>query len=136
MLELNEITRAIISAATKVHSAIGPGVLESVYRKCVQHELHKRGFAVESEVKLPVHYDGLLLESGYRLDLLVEDKVVIELKSVDTLLPIHKAQLLTYLRLANKPLGLLLNFNVVHLREGIKRVLNNKYQAFSAAGHS
>ena len=133
-MELNEITRAVIGASMKIHSAIGPGVLESVYRKCLEHELQKAGFRVESEIKLPVPYDGLLLESGYRLDLLVENQVVVELKCVEDLLPIHKAQLLTYLRLANKPLGLLLNFNVVHMRDGIRRILNNKHQAaFSAS---
>jgi GxxExxY protein len=134
-MEINDITNMVIGAAMKIHSAIGPGVLESVYRKCLQHELHKAGLAVQSELKLPVHYDGLVLESGYRLDLLVQDRVVIELKCVDALLPIHKAQLLTYLRLANKPLGLLLNFNVVHMRDGIRRILNNRYQNVAAAGH-
>jgi GxxExxY protein len=134
-MEINDITNMVIGAAMKIHSAIGPGVLESVYRKCLQHELHKAGLAVQSELKLPVHYDGLVLESGYRLDLLVQDRVVIELKYVDALLPIHKAQLLTYLRLANKPLGLLLNFNVVHMRDGIRRILNNRYQNVAAAGH-
>ncbi|HEY6971366.1 MAG TPA: GxxExxY protein [Candidatus Angelobacter sp.] len=134
-MDVNEITGKIIGAAMKIHSAIGPGVLESVYRKCLQHELHKCSFSVQSEVKLPVHYNGLLLESGYRLDILVEGLVVVELKCVDALLPIHKAQLLTYLRLANKPLGLLLNFNVVHMREGIKRILNNRYRASATAGH-
>lgn len=132
-MEINDITNTVIGAAMKIHSAIGPGVLESVYRKCLQHELHKAGLAVQSELKLPVHYDGLVLESGYRLDLLVQDRVVIELKCADALLPIHKAQLLTYLRLANKPVGLLLNFNVVHMRDGIRRVLNNRYQTRSAA---
>jgi|SRR5215467_6332045 len=132
-MQLNEITEKIIGAAMKVHSAVGPGVLESVYRKCVEHELKKLGMEVQSEVKLPVMYDGLALESGYRLDLLVENRVVIELKCVDALLPIHKAQLLTYLQLANKPLGLLLNFNVVHMREGIKRVINNRYVSAAAA---
>src|SRR6185437_1963735 len=92
------------------------------------HELHKAGLKVGSQVSVPVLYDGVQMESGYRIDLLVEDTVIIELKCVDTLLPIHKAQLLTYPKLANKPLGLLLNFNVVHLREGIKRVLNNRYR--------
>jgi GxxExxY protein len=134
-MEINDITNMVIGAAMKIHSAIGPGVLESVYRKCLQHELHKAGLAVQSELKLPVHYDGLVLESGYRLDLLVQDRVVVELKCVDALLPIHKAQLLTYLRLANKPLGLLLNFNVVHMRDGIRRILNNRYQNVAAAGH-
>jgi GxxExxY protein len=88
---------------------------------------------VKSQVALPVVYENLRLDSGYRIDLIVEDKIIVELKCVETLLPIHKAQLLTYLRLANKPLGLLLNFNVVHLRDGIKRILNNKYQIGAAA---
>lgn len=97
---MDEITKVVIGAAMKIHSAIGPGVLESVYRKCLQHELQKSGLHVRTEVKLPVPYDSLVLESGYRLDLLVENEVVIELKCVEALLPIHKAQLLTYLRLA------------------------------------
>jgi GxxExxY protein len=134
-VELNEISGEIIAAALKVHSAIGPGVLESVYQTCLLHELQQRGLNVASQVVLPVHYDNLKLDSGYRIDLLVENRIIVELKCVETLMPIHKAQLLTYLRLANKPLGLLLNFNVVHLRDGIKRVLNNKYQ-IGAAAHS
>lgn len=132
-MELNEISGRIINCALKVHSAIGLGVLESVYQTCLLHELQKAGLSVQSQVALPVVYDNLRLDSGYRLDLLVEDTVIVELKCVEALLPIHKTQLLTYLRLANKPLGLLLNFNVVHLREGIKRVLNNKYQMGVAA---
>lgn len=132
-MALNEISGRIIACALKVHSAIGPGVLESVYQTCLLHELQKAGLSVQSQVALPVVYDNLRLDSGYRLDLLVEDTVIVELKCMEALLPIHKAQLLTYLRLANKPLGLLLNFNVVHLREGIKRVLNNKYQMGVAA---
>lgn len=103
-MEWNQITGQIISAAMKIHSQIGPGVLESVYRRCMQHELIKAGLAVRSEVALPVHYDGLCLESGYRVDLLVENRVIVELKCVETILPIHKTQLLTYLRLANMPL--------------------------------
>jgi GxxExxY protein len=130
---LNEISGRIINCALKVHSAIGPGVLESVYQTCLLHELQKAGLSVQSQVALPVVYGNLRLDSGYRLDLLVADTVIVGLKCVEALLPIHKAQLLTYLRLANKPLGLLLNFNVVHLREGIKRVLNNKYQMGIAA---
>jgi GxxExxY protein len=127
-MELNEISSRILAAAFKVHTAIGPGVLESVYQTCLHHELRKAGLRVEAQISLPVEYDGLQLESGYRIDLLVEDVVIVELKCVEALLPIHKAQLLTYLKLANKPLGLLLNFNVVHMREGIKRVLNNRYK--------
>jgi GxxExxY protein len=95
--------------------------------------LKKAGLRVETQVSLPVQYDGLQLESGYRIDLLVEDIIIVELKCVDALLPIHKAQLLTYLKLANKPLGLLLNFNVAHLREGTKGVLNNRYRASALA---
>lgn len=117
-MELNEISGRIIAAALKVQTAIGPGVLESVYQTCVLHELKKAGLAVQAQAALPVVYDGLHLESGYRIDLLVEDTVIVELKCVEALLPIHKAQLLTYLRLANKPLGLLLNFNVVHITRG------------------
>src|SRR5215471_12732143 len=132
-MQFAELTEKVIAAALKVHSAIGPGVLEKVYRTCLQHELRKAGLDVQSEVRLPILYDGLRLESGCRLDLLVENLIVIELKCVDSIEPIHKAQLLTYLRLANKPLGLLLNFNVVHMREGIKRILNNKYRASFAA---
>lgn len=134
-MELNDLTSRILAAAFKVHSAIGPGVLESVYQTCLDHELRKTGLEVQGQVSLPVLYDGLKLDAGFRIDLLVEGTVVVELKCVDSILPIHKAQLLTYLKLANKPLGLLLNFNVVHLREGgIKRVLNNRYkpQALSA----
>ena len=127
-MEFAELTENVIAAALRVHSAIGPGVLEKVYRTCLQHDLRKAGLDVQSEVALPILYDGLRLESGCRLDLLVEDLLVIELKCVDSIEPIHKAQLLTYLRLANKPLGLLLNFKVVHLRDGIKRVLNSKYR--------
>jgi GxxExxY protein len=112
-VEYSELTEKIIGAAMTVHSAIGPGVLESVYRTCMTHELKKLGIGVSCEVVLPVLYDGLRLDSGFRIGLLVEDTIIVELKCVDTLLPIHKAQLLTYLRLSNKPIGLLLNFKVV-----------------------
>jgi GxxExxY protein len=131
---LNDISGRIIAAAMKVHTAIGPGVLESVYHTCLKHELEKIGLRVQSEVEMTIHYDGLQLESGYKADLIVEDAIIVELKCVDELAPIHKAQLLTYLRLANKPLGLLLNFKVVHMRDGIKRILNNKHRAAQAAG--
>jgi len=133
-VEYSELTDKIIGAAMNVHSAIGPGVLESVYGTCMAHELKKLGLGVSCEVVLPVVYDGMRLDSGFRIDLLVEDLVVVELKCVDTLLPIHKAQLLTYLRLSNKPIGLLLSFKVVHMREGIQRILNNKHQLYSAMG--
>jgi len=133
-VEYSELTEKIIGTAMKVHSAIGPGVLESVYGTCMAHELKKPGLGVSREVILPVVYDGLRLDSGFRIDLLVEDLVVVELKCVDTLFPIHKAQLLTYLRLSNKPIGLLLNFKVVHMCDGIQRILNNTHQLYSAMG--
>ena len=133
-MKFPEITEKIIVAALKVHSAIGPGVLESVYKTCLAHELKQAGMTVSSEVPLPVVYNGLRLDSGFRIDLLVEGLVIVELKCVEALLPIHKAQLLTYLRPSNKPIGLLLNFNVIHLRDGIKRILNNKYQFAAGIG--
>ncbi len=133
-MELNDLTGEIIAAAMKVHTTIGPGLLESVYHTCLHHELQKRGWQSRSEVPLPVIYDGIPVESKFRIDLLVQESVIIEVKCVDTILPIHKAQLLTYLRLANKPLGLLLNFDVVHMKDGIKRVLNNRFERASAAG--
>lgn len=123
-MELNELTEKIIGCAIKVHKALGPGLLESTYETCLIHELKKSGLKVESQLQLPVFYDGLKLDAGYKIDLLVEDKIIIELKSVESLLPIHEAQLLTYLKLADKKLGLLINFNVNLLKNGIKRIAN------------
>ena len=123
-MELNEISGAVVNAAVKVHTALGPGLLENAYEACLLHELHKRGFNVASQVILPVRYDGIVIDIGYRLDLLVENSLVLELKSVEKLLPIHEAQILTYLKLGGYKLGLLLNFNVVHMKEGIKRMIN------------
>ena len=120
----NEIGDAVIAAAMRVHTALGPGLLESVYEACLAHELTKHGMSVKRQVVVPMHYDGLELESGLRLDLLVNDRVVVELKCVDRFAPIHTAQLLSYLKLSKCRLGYLLNFNVVHLREGIKRLVN------------
>ena len=120
----NEITEKIIGAAMKVHSALGPGLLESAYQACLFHELNKQGVSVESEVILPVVYDGEEIDAGYRLDLLVEDRVIVELKAVDRILPIHEAQLITYLKLSGCKVGLLINFNVNHLRDGITRRVN------------
>ncbi|OIO73731.1 MAG: GxxExxY protein [Zetaproteobacteria bacterium CG1_02_53_45] len=120
---LNEISGKVIDAAMTVHSNLGPGLLESVYQTCLCHELNKRGICTQSQVLLPVHYDNLKLATGFRLDLLVENEVVVELKSVEKLLPVHQAQLLTYLKLSGKRLGLLINFNAVHLRNGIKRMV-------------
>ena len=124
-MEINEVSGSIVDAARRVHTALGPGLLESVYEKCLKHELTKRGLRVETQVWLPVVYDGVEIEGGYKIDLLVEGQVVVELKVVEQLLDIHKAQLLSYLKLADKRVGLLINFNVVHLRDGIRRLVNH-----------
>lgn len=123
-MEVDQITENIIRAAMKVHSALGPGLLESVYQACLFRELEKQNMSVASEVHLPLLYDGESIDAGYRMDLLVEDRVVVELKSVDKVLPIHEAQLITYLKLSNRKVGLLINFNVLHLRDGIIRRVN------------
>ncbi len=123
-MELNEISGTVVNAAMKVHSVLGPGLLENAYEACLLHELKKRGVSVRSQVVLPVQYDGEVIDIGYRLDLLVEGEVIVELKAVEKVLPIHEAQLLSYLRLSNKKIGLLINFNVLHLKDGIKRMVN------------
>ena len=125
MVDVDRITAAIVDSAMKVHSALGPGLLESVYETCLKHELTKRGFNVESQLWLPVIYDGVKLQGGYKIDLLVEGAVIVELKVVEKILELHKAQLLSYLKLADKRVGLLINFNVVHLRDGIRRLVNS-----------
>lgn len=122
-LGYDDISGEIIGAAMKVHSALGPGLLESAHEACLVHELKKRDVKVISQVALPVNYDGVTIELGYRLDLLVENKVIVELKAVDKVSPVHQAQLLSYMKLSGKKLGLLINFNVMHLRDGIKRVV-------------
>jgi len=132
-METNDITGAVVDAAMKVHTALGPGMLESVYEKCLKHELSKRGLKVVSQVWLPVIYDGEQIEGGYKIDLLVEDCVVVELKVVEQMLEVHKAQLLSYLKLSGKSVGLLINFNVVHLRDGIRRLVNNFKSSESSA---
>jgi len=116
-----ELTRQIIGAAIEVHRALGPGLLESAYQSCLAQELSLRGLPFHSEVPVPVSYKGVQLECGFRLDLLVADKVVVEIKSVEAVLPVHEAQLLTYLRVSGHQVGLLINFNVAVLREGITR---------------
>ena len=120
----NDLSKVILDAAFRVHSAIGPGLLESAYEACLAYELRSEGLNVLTQVPLPLIYREIKLEVGYRLDLLVEDLVVVELKSVDALIPIHQAQLLSHLKLSGKRLGLLINFNVLHLKDGIKRVVN------------
>jgi len=122
---INEITGKIISSAMKVHSTLGPGLLESAYETCLLHELRKDELRVYSQKVLPVHYDGAVIDAGYRIDLMVEDSVIVELKAVDKVLPIHTAQLLSYLKLSKVKVGLLINFNVVHLKNGIKRIAND-----------
>jgi len=121
---LNQISAQVVDAAIKVHSVLGPGLLESAYEACLAYELGKRGLQVEAQLALPVVYEQVKIDVGYRIDLLVEGGVIVELKSVERLLPIHEAQLLSYLRLSQKRLGLLINFNVPKLRDGIKRMVN------------
>lgn len=120
-MERNQITGAVVDAAMRVHSRLGPGLLEQPYKKCLEHELVSRGFIVKAEVYLPVLYDTALIDIGYRQDLLVNSDVILEIKAVQALLPVPRAQMLTYLKLARKHVGLLINFNVVHLKEGIER---------------
>ena len=122
--ELNELTGQIIGAAIDVHKALGPGLLESAYEECLCRELALRGIRYERQRPLAVTYKGVALDCGYRLDLLVQDCVVVEVKAIEALLPIHEAQLLTYLRLGGWKIGLLINFNVPVLKNGIKRLAN------------
>ena len=120
-MEVNRLTEAIIGAAIEVHRELGPGLLESAYHACLCHELSLRGIPFEREVALPVEYKGVKLDCGYRIDVLVARAVVLELKAVDALAPLHDAQLLTYLKLSGNKVGLLINFNVPLLREGLRR---------------
>jgi len=124
-MELNEVSGQVIGASIEVHRELGPGLLESAYESCLVYELRQRGIRVEQQVPQPVFYKGLQLECAYRLDLLVENRVIVELKAVEALLPVHQAQLLTYLKLRQLRLGLLINFNVPILKNGIKRLLND-----------
>jgi GxxExxY protein len=120
-LRYEDLTREIIGAAIEVHKAVGPGLLEGVYEECLCHELTLRNLRFERQLMVPVTYKGVTLDCGYRLDVLVEETVILELKSVDRMHPIFEAQLLTYMRLLQKPVGLLINFNVPILRSGIMR---------------
>ncbi len=121
--EMENAARAIVDSAYRVHSGLGPGLIESVYEACLVHELSKRSIFVERQVKLPVVYDGVQLDAGLRLDLRVEGSVIVEIKAVERLLPVHEAQLLTYLKLTELRLGLLLNFNVPRIKDGIRRMV-------------
>jgi len=124
-LSFNELTERVIGACIEIHRALGPGLLESAYEECLCHELSVAGIKFERQKPLPVRYKEVNLECGYRLDLVVEQKLIVELKAVESLLPIHEAQLLTYLKLSGLTLGLLINFNVPVLKAGIKRIANN-----------
>lgn len=120
----NALTSEIIAAAIEVHRQLGPGLLESAYEACLVYELRKRGLKALSQVGLPVIYDEVKLDVGYRIDILVEDSVIIELKAVEKVIPLHEAQLLSYLKLSGKKVGLLMNFNVTRLKDGITRRAN------------
>jgi GxxExxY protein len=117
----NQVTGTIVDAAMKVHTTLGPGLLESAYEACLAHELRLRGLHLLTQVPLPVVYEGVKLDIGYRIDLLVEGLVVVEVKAVEALAPIHEAQLLSYIKLSGRRVGLLINFHVLHLKDGIKR---------------
>lgn len=123
-MKINEISGAIVDCALRVHKALGPGLLESVYESALVHELRKQGFSVERQVGIPVIYDGFPLGIGFRIDLLVENLIVVELKSIEEVSAVHKKQLLTYLKLSGKPLGLLINFGETLLKSGITRIVN------------
>ncbi|MGQ1787098.1 GxxExxY protein [Saccharicrinis sp. GN24d3] len=120
----NEIASKVVSAAINVHKALGPGLLEKAYQECLGYKLKQEGLRIEVEKPMPLVFEGVNLECGYRIDILVENKVVIELKSVESLNDVHLAQTLTYMKLGNYKLGLLINFNVALLKQGIKRVVN------------
>src|SRR5438067_12294150 len=121
---INQLTGQIIAAAMRVHTALGPGLLESAYHACLLHEIRKCGLRVESQVGLPVIYEGEKIDLGYRIDLIVADSVIIEIKCVEAINPVHKSQLLSYMRLSGRQVGLLINFHVERLRDGIKRMVD------------
>lgn len=123
MKELNDLSYKIIGCAYKVHQKLGPGLLESTYEICLQHELNKANLKAVCQFPLPIVYDTIKLDAGYRVDILVEDTIILELKAVDEITPVHKAQLMTYLKLSKLKLGLLLNFNVMDMQKGINRVI-------------
>ena len=123
-MELNDITGKVIELAINVHRELEPGMLEGAYEACLQFELIRAGLKVETQLKLPIIYQGIQIDAGYRIDMLVEDSVILELKAIERLLPVHEAQLLSYLRMSKLKLGLLINFNQKLLRDGIRRVAN------------
>jgi GxxExxY protein len=121
---INQLTGQIIAAAMRVHTALGPGLLESAYHACLLHEIRKCGLRVESQVGLPVIYEGEKIDLGYRIDLIVADSVIVEIKCVEAINPVHKSQLVSYMRLSGRQVGLLINFHVEHLKDGIKRMVD------------
>jgi GxxExxY protein len=123
-MEVTDSSGAVVDAAMKVHTVLGPGLLEGAYEGCLAHELRKRGHLVVQQLALPVLYDGICIDLGYRIDLLVNGAIVVEVKALGKLAPVHSAQLLSYLRLGGYKVGLVINFNVAHLRDGIRRVVN------------
>ncbi|MCE2682417.1 MAG: GxxExxY protein [Flavobacteriia bacterium] len=125
-MEVNDLTKTIIGAAIEVHRTLGPGLLESTYEACLFYELEQMGIFVERQVELPVKYKNVRVEIGYKIDLLVENQVIIEVKSVKELLPVHLAQIITYLKISNKSKGLLMNFNEAKLIDGVKRISNDR----------
>jgi GxxExxY protein len=124
-MDENDLAHEVIGSAIEVHRALGPGLLESAYQNCLVHELGLRGLSVETEVMIPIEYKGLLVGEAYRADLLIENKLIVELKSVESVSDVHKAQLLTYLRLTQRKLGLMINFNTALVKDGILRIVNN-----------
>jgi GxxExxY protein len=124
-VDIEQVGKEIVDSAIKVHRALGPGLLESAYQACMAYELRKRGLRVETEVQCPIQYEDVKVDLGYRIDMLVESCVIIENKTVSELLPIHEAQLITYLKLSGCTLGFLLNWNVTQMKNGIKRLVNN-----------
>lgn len=125
MKTIEEIATEVVDSCSKIHKALGPGLLENAYEACLEYELLKRGLAVERQIPQPVIYEEIAIDAGYRIDLLVSGLVIIELKAVEQLAPIHTAQLLTYLKLSGKSLGFLINFNTPLIKQGIKRIANN-----------
>jgi GxxExxY protein len=122
-MEIEDVASHIVDSAVKIHTALGPGLLESAYQRCLLHELRKRGLKVESEIRIPIQYDGILIDAGYRADLRVEGRIIVENKTIDSIQPIHQAQLLTYLKLSGCPLGFLLNWKVTRIKDGIRRMI-------------
>jgi GxxExxY protein len=121
--DIEAIARKVVNSALQVHKKLGPGLLESIYEVCLAHELEKERLVVERQIFLPVHYDGIVLDAGLRLDIWIERKLIVEVKTVEAIHPVHQAQLLTYLKLTGNRLGLLINFNVALLKQGVKRIV-------------